>query len=81
MSEGAAHLVDNVIPEVPIRQWVLSFPYNLRYLFAYQKKALHQALQVMLRVINRYYIKRGEEQHGFKGVTGRIVTLDGSKFI
>ena len=75
MSEGAAHLVDNVIPEVPIRQWVLSFPYNLRYLFAYQKKALHQSLQVMLRVINRYYIQKGEELHGIKGKTGAITLI------
>lgn len=72
MSEGAAHLVDNVIPDVPIRQWVLSFPYNLRYLFAYQKKALHQGLQVVIRVINRYYINKGEERYGFKGKTGAI---------
>jgi len=75
MSEGAAHLVDNVIPEVPIRQWVLSFPYHLRYLFAYQKKALHHSLQIMLRVISRYYIKKGEQQHGFKGKTGAITLI------
>ncbi|MBT8374403.1 MAG: transposase zinc-binding domain-containing protein [Deltaproteobacteria bacterium] len=75
MAEGAAHLVANIIPEVPIRQWVLSFPYNLRYLFAYQKKALHRSLQVMLRVINRHYINKGEEQHGFKGKTGAITLI------
>ena len=26
MAEAAAHLVDHVIPKVPVRQWVLSFP-------------------------------------------------------
>jgi len=26
MAETAAHLVDHVIPRVPVRQWVLSFP-------------------------------------------------------
>lgn len=30
MAESAALLVDEVIPERPIRQWVLSFPYPLR---------------------------------------------------
>jgi ribosomal protein S27E len=30
MAESAAHLVDEVLPEAPIRQWVLSFPYPLR---------------------------------------------------
>lgn len=26
MAETAAHLVDHVLPEVPVRQWVLSLP-------------------------------------------------------
>ena len=28
MAETAAHLVDHVLPEQPIRQWVVSFPYR-----------------------------------------------------
>lgn len=31
MSELAAQLVDRVIPDVPVRQWVLSLPWTLRY--------------------------------------------------
>ena len=34
MAESAAHLVDQVIPRVPLRRWVLSFPIPLRILFA-----------------------------------------------
>ncbi len=30
MSETAAHLVDSVLPQQPIRQWVLSFPFQIR---------------------------------------------------
>ena len=30
MAETAAHLVEHVLPEQPIRQWVLSFPFPLR---------------------------------------------------
>jgi hypothetical protein len=26
MADTAAHLVDRVVPEVPVRQWVLSLP-------------------------------------------------------
>ena len=33
MVESAAGLVDQVLPHVPIRQWVLSFPWPLRLLF------------------------------------------------
>lgn len=32
--EAPAHLVDSVVPRVPVRQWVLSFPKALRYVLA-----------------------------------------------
>jgi len=31
MAQVAAHLVDNVFPKAPVRQWVLSLPKRLRY--------------------------------------------------
>ena len=34
MAQTAAHLVDHIIPQVPVRQWVLSLPIPLRYLLA-----------------------------------------------
>jgi hypothetical protein len=34
MAESAALLVDEVLSEQPVRQWVLSFPFQLRFLFA-----------------------------------------------
>ena len=42
MSATAAHLVDSVIPVIPTRQWVLSVPSPLRYLMAYDSKALNK---------------------------------------
>jgi hypothetical protein len=35
MADTAAHLVDRVFPHVPVRQWVLSLPFALRYRLAY----------------------------------------------
>jgi hypothetical protein len=43
MAETAAHLVDHVIPRVPMRQCVLSFPIPLRLLFA-EHRDPHRAL-------------------------------------
>ena len=34
MCNTAAHLTDRVLPDVPIRQWVLSVPFELRLLLA-----------------------------------------------
>jgi hypothetical protein len=31
MAESAALLVDEVLPEKPMRQWVSSFPFQLRF--------------------------------------------------
>src|SRR5580765_1571334 len=31
MAAQAAHLVDRVLPHVPVRQWVLTLPHRLRY--------------------------------------------------
>ena len=31
MVETAAHLVDHVLPPLPLRRWVLSVPKRLRY--------------------------------------------------
>tara|TARA_Y100000294_G_C8544527_1_gene332553 strand:+ start:140 stop:1555 length:1416 start_codon:yes stop_codon:yes gene_type:complete len=75
MSDAAAHLVDNVFPIVPVRQWVLSFPYNLRYLFSYNKKALTKALEVVMRVINRFYINRGKLRGDTKNRTGSVTLI------
>ena len=36
MVETAALLVDHVLPHRPVRQWVLSFSYPLRFLLASQ---------------------------------------------
>jgi hypothetical protein len=57
MVESAAHLVDHVLPEQPIRQWVLTFPYPLRFLFAAQPQVLSQVLGVVYRAISTYLIK------------------------
>lgn len=40
MSDTAARLVDHVLPEVRLRQWVLSVPFELRMVFAKNPDAL-----------------------------------------
>ena len=58
MSQTAAHLVDHVIPRVPVRQWVLSLPIPLRLLLAAQPKLVTPVLQVVHRVITRFLLKQ-----------------------
>ena len=51
MAESAALLVDAVVPEQPVRQWVLSFPYPLRFLFASRPAIMSKVLGIVYRVI------------------------------
>ena len=63
MAQTTAHLVDHVIPNVPVvRQWVLSLPIPLRILLAAHPYLLSPVLQIILRAISAFLIK----QAGFK---------------
>ena len=58
MVETSAHLIDHVIPTVPVRQWVLSFPWPLRLLFARRPNTLSRCLAVIIRAIETDLIRR-----------------------
>lgn len=73
MVDTAALLVDEVLPPVPIRQWVLSVPFPLRFLFAREPAALSAVLGIVIRAIEAYLIARA----GYTGARARTgaVTL------
>ena len=58
MVDTAAHLVDRVLPLIPIRQWVLSFPFPLRLLYSTHPQALTRTLKIVLRAIETHLIKK-----------------------
>jgi hypothetical protein len=51
MADTAAHLVDRVLPEVPIRQWVLSLPYTLRFRVAYDSNLVSAVLHIFVQAV------------------------------
>lgn len=57
MAETAELLVDQVLPERPLRQWVLSLPNALRFLLARNPAALTQVPGVVYRVISGDLLK------------------------
>jgi hypothetical protein len=63
MAEGAALLVADVLPEQPMRQWVLSFPFQLRFLFASNPAVMGQVLRIVYRVIATQLIKKAGFTH------------------
>jgi rRNA maturation protein Nop10 len=54
MVDSAALLVDEVLPHQPMRQWVLSVPFPLRFLFASNPKAMTGALGIVYRAISTH---------------------------
>jgi hypothetical protein len=52
MAETAALLADEVLPERPLRQWVLLLPFALRFLLATDSDALTLVLRTVYRAIS-----------------------------
>jgi ribosomal protein S27E len=58
MVDTAAHLLDRVLPEIPIRQWVLTFPWPLRLLYSSRPHHLSRTLAIVLRAVETHLIRR-----------------------
>jgi len=67
MVDSAALLVDEVLPKVPLRQWVLSVPFQLRFLFASYPDLMGKALGIVYRSIATWLVR----QAGFSHNTAR----------
>jgi len=74
MAETAAHLVEQVIPHVPVRQWVVSFPIPLRHLFATQPHLLSSVLQVIHRALSTFVIHQAGLTHA-QAQTGAVTLI------
>ena len=73
MSETAAHIVDHVIPCIPTRQWVLSVPKPLRYLMAYDSKALNHVIDTFVKTVFAWLRKKAKEKGLIKGAEKPIL--------
>jgi len=58
MTESAALLVDDVLPHVPIRQWVFNFSYQLRFLFASYPQSMGKVLGIIYRTLATHITKK-----------------------
>ena len=72
MNEMALHLTEDVFPKVPIRQFVLSLPRQLRYLLAYNPKLTTLVLRVFVKKISSWYKRRSRRPPFSDYQTGAI---------
>jgi len=62
MAQTAAHLVEQVIPWVPIRQWVVSVPIPLRYWTASSQDLTAKVHTIIRTTIGQYYVNQAVAQ-------------------
>ena len=75
MAKHAASLVDEVLPRVPVRQWVLTLPYRLRYRLAWDHALCRAVLGVYVRTLLAFYA-RTARLHGIQdGRTGTVTAI------
>ena len=67
MAALAAHLVDGVFGDLPVRQWVLTLPHRLRYALAYDPPLCRAVLAVFVRALLGFQRRRARA----RGVVGR----------
>jgi Transposase zinc-binding domain len=58
MAQQAAHLVEQVIPWVPTRQWVVSVPIPLRYWMAPSRELTARVHTIIRLTIGQYYVNQ-----------------------
>ncbi|MCP4035541.1 MAG: transposase [bacterium] len=75
MVETAAHLVDHVLPRIPLRQWVVTFPWPLRLVFAARPDWLTRVLSVVTRALSSAIIRRAGLRRVDAAQTGVITFI------
>jgi hypothetical protein len=75
MAATAAQLVDRVLPEVPIRQWVLTLPYPLRYRCAYDSRLTSDVLRAFTRSLFAQLRRRARNTWGERAEQCGAVTF------
>jgi hypothetical protein len=63
MSEQAAHMVDRILPgDVPYRQWVVTFPWNLARRLAFDSELTSAVIRLVIRVLFAWLRERSPAQ-------------------
>ncbi|MEL6188193.1 MAG: transposase, partial [Myxococcota bacterium] len=55
MTRQTAHIMDRVLPDVPLRQWVLSLPFELRPMVSLDRELQNKVLKIFVEEVFRHY--------------------------
>jgi hypothetical protein len=72
MADIAAHLVDHLLPVAPYRQWVLTFPWALRFRLAVDRALFSALLRAFLLSLFAWQRRRARREGIMDGRTGSV---------
>ncbi len=72
MSDVAAHLVDEVLPEVPMRHWICSLPWSLRCPVGFDRRLCADITAAFTGALGRSLRRRAKKAHGLRSVKQAI---------
>jgi hypothetical protein len=72
MAQTAANLVEHVLPVVPLRQFVVTFPFELRARLAYDGKLLGSVTRIAIDSVLGFYKRRLRDVEGVVGQSGAV---------
>jgi hypothetical protein len=76
MSATAANLMEHVLPEgVPLRQWVLTFPFPWRKRLGYDGALLGALVRKFTDAVLAFYARRLKEHSGALGQSGAVIAV------
>jgi len=75
MCATAAHLIEEVLPAVGLRQWVLTFPFPWRKRLAHDGALLGRLTRIFVESANAAYAKRAEDKGAEGGKTGSVTVI------
>jgi hypothetical protein len=68
MSDGAVHLTEEVLPEVQLRQWVCSLPWELHVVVGYDRELCAAVVGAFVEELLRSYRWRAKRMFGLSSV-------------
>jgi Putative transposase len=79
MSDGAVHLEQCVLPEVPVRHWICTFPWGVRAVLGYDKRLCARAVSAFVSELSRSLRRRANKLLGLASVseahTGAVAAI------
>lgn len=75
MATLAAHWIDRVLPDVALRQWVFTVPWDRRWLLARRPDLSKRVLNIALKHVRRFLVARAKERGLEAGRTGSVTVV------